>query len=184
MCMSAKLLLPLLFLVGGLLPQTDVMAQVKRLEAVKTTHAIKIDGNITDAAWADAPIATDFVKAFPDFGKKSTKRTVVKVLYDDVAVYVAAYMYDDKVNIRKQLTQRDVLERQDADVFSVGFDTYHDRQNAFIFQVSSAGVQGDARQSQTGTNQDNGGFDRSWDAVWISSTRINADGWVAELKIP
>jgi Domain of unknown function (DUF5916)/Carbohydrate family 9 binding domain-like len=184
MRMSAKLLLLILLVLGGLLPITATMAQVKRLEAVKTQQSIKIDGNISEAAWQEAPIASDFVKAFPDFGKKSSKRTEVKVLYDDVAVYVAAYMYDDKINIRKQLTQRDVLERQDVDVFSIGFDTYHDRQNAFIFQVSSAGVQGDARQSQTGTSQDNGGFDRSWDAVWISSTRINADGWVAELKIP
>jgi hypothetical protein len=157
-------------------------AQVKSLPAVKTAQSIKIDGNLGEAAWKEAPEATGFIKTFPTFGEASSKQTVVKLLYDDAAVYVAAYLYDDRKNIRKQLTQRDVLERQDADVFAVGFDTYHDRQNAFIFQVSAAGVQGDARQSQSGGN--NGGFDRSWDAVWESSTRIVADGWIAEIKIP
>jgi hypothetical protein len=155
---------------------------VKKLTAVKTTQSVRIDGNPSDLAWKQAPIATDFIKSFPDYGKPSSKKTEVKLLYDDVAVYVLAYMYDDKASVRKQLTQRDALERQDVDVFSVGFDTYRDRQNAFIFQVSAAGVQGDARQSLSGGG--GGGFDRSWDAVWESSTRINADGWVAELKIP
>jgi Domain of unknown function (DUF5916)/Carbohydrate family 9 binding domain-like len=182
--MSAKLLFFIHFLLGCLLSTQFSLAQVKRLAAVKTQQPIKIDGNLSDAAWQQAPVASDFIKTFPDFGKPSSKKTEIRLLYDDVAVYVAAYMYDDKANILKQLTQRDVLERQNVDVFSVGFDTYHDRQNAFVFQVSSAGVQGDARQSQTGTSDDNNGFDRSWDAVWISSTRINADGWVAELKIP
>jgi hypothetical protein len=157
-------------------------AQVKSLPAVKTLQSIKIDGNLGETAWQEAPEATGFIKTFPTFGEASSKQSVVKLLYDDVAVYIAAYLYDDKKNIRKQLTQRDVLERQDADVFSVGLDTYHDRQNAFIFQVSAAGVQGDARQSQSGGNND--GFDRSWDAVWESSTRIMADGWIAEIKIP
>jgi Domain of unknown function (DUF5916)/Carbohydrate family 9 binding domain-like len=157
-------------------------AQVKSLPAVKTSQSIKIDGNLNEIAWKEAPEATGFIKTFPTFGEASSKQTVIKLLYDDAAVYVAAYMYDERKNVRKQLTQRDVLERQDADVFSVGFDTYHDRQNAFIFQVSAAGVQGDARQSQSGGND--GGFDRSWDAVWESSTRIVADGWIAEIKIP
>ncbi len=158
------------------------VTQVKSLPAVKTAQSIKIDGNLNDAAWKEAPSATGFIKTFPTFGEAASRQTVVKLLYDDAAVYVAAYMYDDRKNVRKQLTQRDVLERQNADVFSIGLDTYHDRQNAFIFQVSAAGVQGDARQSQSGG--DNGGFDRSWDAVWESSTRIVADGWIAEIKIP
>jgi Domain of unknown function (DUF5916)/Carbohydrate family 9 binding domain-like len=152
------------------------------MPAVKTSQPVKIDGNLGEAAWKDAPQVSGFIKTFPEFGQASAKESVIKLLYDDVAIYVAAYLYDDRKNIRKQLTQRDVLERQDADVFTVGFDTYHDRQNAFIFQVSAAGVQGDARQSQSGGN--NGGFDRSWDAVWESSTRITADGWIAEIKIP
>ncbi len=157
-------------------------AQVKTLPSARAAGSVKIDGNLEDPAWQAAPAAGDFVKTFPDFGKASSKKSVVKVLYDDVAIYIGAYLYDEKKNIRKQLTQRDVLERQDVDVFTVGMDTYHDRQNAFIFQVSAAGVQGDARQSLS--NSGDGGFDRSWDAVWISSTRINADGWVAEIKIP
>ena len=70
-------------------------------------------------------------------------------------------------NIRKQLTQRDAIERQDCDVFTIGLDTYQDKQNGFIFQVSAAGVQADARQSTAN------GTDRSWDAVWESAVSID-----------
>ena len=93
-------------------------------------------------------------------------------------------MYDYPANIRRQLTARDVLDRQDVDIFTVGFDTYHDKQNAFVFKVSAANVQADLKVSQSGTG--NGGvvYDHTWDAVWESKTSIKADGWVAEIKIP
>jgi Domain of unknown function (DUF5916)/Carbohydrate family 9 binding domain-like len=161
-------------------------AQVKTVQAEKIAQMPKLDGNLDDIAWKKAVIATDFIRSFPDFGTPAGKKTEVKILYDNTAIYVGAFMYDDRANIRRQLTQRDVLDRQDADVFSVGFDTYHDRQNAFIFQVSAAGVQGDARQSQTNSNGGDGpsGFDRSWDAVWESQVSLKENGWVAEFKIP
>ena len=153
-------------------------AQVRTLQAVKVNQSIRIDGALDDAAWKNVPVATDFIVSFPKFGDKPTRHTEVKIVYDNTAVYIGAYLYDDPSNIRKQLTGRDVLDLQDADVFTIGLDTYQDRQNAFMFQVSAAGVQGDARQSPTS------GFDRSWDAVWESRTSIKADGWVAEIKIP
>lgn len=161
-------------------------SQTRSLDAVKISNPPQIDGNLNESAWVNAPVATHFIRTFPDFGKPSGKKTEVKILYDNTAIYVGAFMYDDRSNIRRQLTQRDVLERQDADVFSVGFDTYHDRQNAFIFQVSAAGVQGDARQSQTEVNSGDGpsGFDLTWDAVWESHTSLKENGWVAEMKIP
>ncbi len=155
-------------------------AQVRNVSAVKISRPIKLDGNLNDAAWDDVPLVNNFITASPDFGKPASKNTVVKIAYDDAAVYVGAYMYDERVNIRKQLSQRDVVERQDVDVFSVGLDTYHDRQNAFSFEVSAAGVQADARQSITAED----GIDRSWDAVWQSVVSIKQDGWVAELRIP
>ncbi len=176
-CMRQRLLL-----MFCLLSTTCVIkAQVRSIDAVKISQSVKIDGKLDEAAWKGAAIATDFIKSFPDFGTPASKKSVVRVCYDNTAIYIGAYLYDEKKNIRHQLTQRDVLTLQDADVFTVGLDTYHDRQNAFVFQVSAAGVQGDARQSQSGSN---GGFDRSWDAVWESSTSINADGWIVEMKIP
>lgn len=160
-------------------------AQEKTLQAIKINHAVKIDGNLDEVLWQSVPAATDFVSLYPVIGKPSARKSIVKIAYDDAAVYIGAYFYDTVANIRRQLTARDVIDRQDADVFTIGLDTYHDRQNAFIFQVTPAGVQGDARESQTASaNGTSIVFDRSWDAVWESKTSIKSDGWVAEIKIP
>lgn len=159
-------------------------AQVRSMPAIKTTQAIKIDGNLDDDAWKNVEPASNFITISPVFGQISKRNTKVKIVYDNEAVYIGAYMYDNPANIRKQLTARDVVDRQDVDIFTVGFDTYHDKQNAFVFKVSAANVQVDIKISQSGVS--NGGvvYDYSWDAVWESKTSIKEDGWVAEIKIP
>jgi uncharacterized protein DUF5916/cellulose/xylan binding protein with CBM9 domain len=154
-------------------------AQVRTLPAIKINQSIKIDGDLDDEAWKQIMPTGDFITSAPVFGKPSSRKTEVKIAYDNAAVYVGAYMYDNPENIRRQLTARDVIDRQDLDYFVVGFDTYHDRQNSFVFRVTAAGVQGDAKESNGGAV-----FDQTWDAVWESKTSIKSDGWVAEIKIP
>src|SRR5262249_27319888 len=106
-----------------------------------------------------------------------------KVVYTDEAIYIGAYMHDDPKLIKRQLTERDKEQRQDADNFGVAFDTYKDKQNAFQFMVTAPNVQSDIRISSGGAGE-NGGFDYNWDAVWDSQTSIVADGWIAEIQIP
>jgi hypothetical protein len=168
----------LLILIGFLFYQG--FAQRKLYEPIKIKDAPKIDGRLEDPVWRNVPEITDFIKSFPDFGKEPTRHTTVKVIYDDIAVYVAAFMFDEPKNIRQQLTQRDVIDFQDADNFTISLDTYQDRQNAFSFTVTAAGVQGDAKISTS----DGNGTDRSWDAVWESAVGFTQNGWVAEMKIP
>ena len=75
------------------------------------------------------------------------------------------------------LCSRDQVENSNVDFFAFGFDTYHDRQSAFKFVVSAAGVQDDIRMSANS-------YDNNWDAVWTSKVSIQNDGWIAEIKIP
>ncbi len=154
-------------------------SQVKNLDATKTNQPIKIDGNLTDEAWLNVPHVTNFVTVQPVFGNISLHKTEVRLTYDNDAIYVGAYLYDNPETIRKQFTERDKLDRQDVDIFTIGFDTYQDRLNAFVFRVSSAGVQGDIKLSNSGAT-----YDQAWDAVWESKVSIKKDGWVAEFKIP
>ncbi len=158
--------------------------QSRSLAAVKGTGIPKIDGRLNDAAWAAAPAVTDFIQNYPAYGQPSTTKTVVKILYDNEAVYVGAYLYDDPKLVRSQLTSRDGELRQDVDYFSVFFDTYHDQQNGFQFLVTSANVQSDARIGGNLELPFGDYGDKTWDAVWQSKTSMQADGWVAELRIP
>ena len=153
------------------------ISQVRSVNAVKITQPPKLDGKADDKAWENVQPATDFIINQPQFGQKASKKSEVKIVYDNAAIYILAMLYDDPDLIRKQLTPRDKEQRQDVDFFSVAFDTYNDNQNGFQFIVTTANVQSDARISSSGT-------DYNWDAVWDSKTSITSTGWIVEMKIP
>jgi len=157
--------------------------QVKKIEAIKATKAPKIDGDIDDEVWKNAPVASDFVELNPTAGRheKAEERTEVKILYDDNAIYIAARMYEtSSAKIAKELTTRDNIAHDDF--FGLILDTYLDGLNGTGFFVTAAGVQFDAKYGlpdQNGNNED-----PSWNAVWESKVKIDKQGWTAELKIP
>ncbi len=171
--------IPLLLFCGQL------FSQEKTLHAFKiTTQAPKIDGNLDDAAWANVPVLKDFVQNFPTYGLPVSRRTEVKIVYDNSAIYVGAYLYDDPKLIRKQITPRDGEQQTDVDYFSIFFDTYHDHQNGFQFLVTTANVQSDARLGPNLAGDFNSFGDKSWDAVWESKVSMKSDGWTVEMRIP
>lgn len=160
------------------------VAQVKTTQAVKTTLAPRIDGVLNDAGWKEAPVLSDFIQNSPTPGKPGSSRSEVRIIYDDAAIYVGAYLFDDPSLLRKQFTARDGEQMRDVDYFSVFFDTYNDKQNGFQFLVTTANVQSDARVSPSYTGEFGSYGDKTWDAVWESKVSLQKDGWVVEMKIP
>lgn len=150
----------------------------KKLQAKRTAISPKIDGLLNDAVWEGAPIATDFVENRPVPGRieSKEKRTEVKILYDDYAIYVAARMYDKRDSVVHELVSRDNIGN--ADFIGVVFDTFLDGVNGNGFYVTAAGVQFDAKYSLIGDE------DANWNAVWESEVNIDDNGWTAEFKIP
>ncbi|MBI5373167.1 MAG: carbohydrate binding family 9 domain-containing protein [Sphingobacteriales bacterium] len=160
------------------------VAQVKTTQAVKTSLAPRIDGVLDDAAWKDAPVLTGFIQNSPAFGLPGSQKTEVRILYDNDAIYIGAYLFDDPALIRKQFTARDGEQLKDVDYFSVFFDTYNDKQNGFQFLVTTANVQSDARVSPSYSGEFGSYGDKTWDAVWESKVSFPHDGWIAEMRIP
>ncbi|MEN2401577.1 DUF5916 domain-containing protein [Flavobacterium sp. MC2016-06] len=153
--------------------------QKKVLQARSTSQNISIDGKLDEPAWENASVASNFVMFQPDNGKPipDTKKTDIKVLYNNDAIYIAAIMYDDEPNkILKEISQRDNFGT--ADIFGVFINGFNDGQQNFEFFVSAADVQGDCIMT------DAYGEDYSWDAVWISKAALTDKGWVVEIKIP
>lgn len=154
------------------------MAQKPNMKASRVEQPPKIDGDLSDACWQNVPVAKDFISYAPEFGKPETQKSNVKVVYDNTAIYIGAYLYDTEPDkIKHQLSQRDASDAI-ADNFIVGFDTYNDGLNGYRFLVSAAGVQLDEKGSPSNPH------DVSWDAVWQSEVSIKNDGWVCEIKIP
>ncbi len=161
-------------------PEKSAVAAPKRtLEAVRTTAAIRLDADLSEAAWATAPLATNFIETRPVPGRPETHPTEVRILYDDAAIYVGAVLHDVAPDsILRELSKRDDLGN--SDFFGVFFDTYRDGLNGYGFFVTPVGVQLDARYS-SGTDQ---GEDFSWNAVWDSRAAIRGTDWVVEMQIP
>ncbi len=154
-------------------------SQKKTLQTKFISEKISIDAKLDEGSWAKAEIATDFVMFNPDNGKPiaQNKRTEVKILYDNDAIYVGATLYDDEpLKILKEFSKRD--ETGTADFFGVFINGFNDGQQDFQFYVTAADNQSDCQATDTN------GEDFSWDAVWQSKAKITDIGWVVEMKIP
>ena len=169
-----------------LLLSSAIYAQKKTLQAKSISEKITVDGRFNESIWQAAPIATDFVMFQPDNGKpiSEDKKTEIRVLYDNEAVYIAATLYDSEPSkILKEITQRDNVGT--ADIFGVFINGFDDGQQDFQFFVSASGVQMDRLATEDGkVAPDNFSEDFSWDAIWDSEVRITDAGWTIEMKIP
>jgi Domain of unknown function (DUF5916)/Carbohydrate family 9 binding domain-like len=153
-------------------------AQKKSLKTKFTIEKITIDGKFDEEIWKTAEISKDFITFDPDNGNPEPKdrKTEVKIVYDNNAIYIAAIMFDDPAKILKEFSKRDDFGT--ADFFGVFINGFNDGQQDFRFFVTASNGQMDCQASE------NNGEDYSWDAIWESQTRITETGWVAEIKLP
>lgn len=149
----------------------------KQYQTTRISAAPEIDGILTDKAWNEGTWMDDFVQYEPNNGSKTSQKTEFKILFDENNIYVAFKAYDTAPDsIVNRLTRRD---NTDGDLVAVIFDSFHDLRTAFLFGISSSGVKYDQVFTGDGQNEDD-----TWDPNWWSKTSINAEGWVAEMKIP
>ncbi|MCF7809012.1 MAG: carbohydrate binding family 9 domain-containing protein [Candidatus Marinimicrobia bacterium] len=149
----------------------------KSVTAVRTRSAPDIDGVIDDAVWELAEPASGFFRFIPESGGPAPVKTEFRILYDDLAFYVAIVMYDDDPQgIPRQLGARDddgVL----ADWIGLWISPFNDGANEVNFRVTSAGVQIDRKLTQTNS-------DANWNPVWSGDLAFNDKGWSVEMAIP
>ena len=171
----------------------------KRLSAARAKTAPVIDGILDEAAWSAVEPITDFVQTEPSEGLPASERTEVRLLYDDKMIYIGVICHDaDPSRIVTTDSRRDSgLDSMDS--FRMIFDTYHDRQNGFIFGTNVTGIEYDAQVRNEGESLRTGppgglgggnaggsgaGVNVNWDASWEVKTQLTATGWNAEFAIP
>ncbi|MBI3982082.1 MAG: carbohydrate binding family 9 domain-containing protein, partial [Gemmatimonadetes bacterium] len=165
-----------------------------RAMAAAAGSAPVIDGRLDDASWSAAPVIGSFVQHEPYEGRPASERTEVRILFDRDAVYVGAWLFDtDPSAIVRGETRRDATI-EDTDAFMVVLDTYLDRQNAFVFGTTPAGIEYDGQVTREGTGGGlqsvraqggaAAGFNLNWDGSWEVATSRDEGGWYAEFRIP
>jgi hypothetical protein len=145
--------------------------------AVRTLKAPVIDGRADEAIWATAQVISGFRVYDPSEDGNPRFNTEARVAYDERSLYVVVRAYDPHPDsIRALLARRDV--RTASDEIKVLIDSYHDKRSGFEFAINPAGVKRDIAIFNDSEE------DTSWDAVWDAAARVDAQGWVAEFRIP
>ncbi|MFC2150949.1 DUF5916 domain-containing protein [Bacteroidota bacterium] len=136
-----------------------------------------IDGLIDKDTWDIVEWSDGFIQRSPNDGEAPSQKTAFKVLYDDNNLYILIRAFDTEPDkIVKRMSRRDGF---DGDWVEVNIDSYNDDRTAFSFTGSVSGVKGDEM-----INNDGDRWDSTWDPIWYLKTSIDAEGWIAEMKIP
>lgn len=164
-------------------------APARRMSGTRINEAPTIDGLMDEQVWQSATPITEFTQAEPFEGTPATEPTEVRLLYDDKAIYIGVVMLDsDPSQIVTTDSRRD-SSLADSDSFQVILDTYHDRQNGFIFGTNPAGMEYDAQVRSEGETQSSGppslgrtsggsggGLNTNWDGAWEVKTQTTDKG--------
>ena len=160
-------------------PVPSPSSALHRIQAVRVTDTIKIDGLLDEPPWSFAQPATDFLQQQPTEGAAASERTEVRVLFDDKNIYFGIRAFDsDARHINARELVRDADFSND-DTVAIVLDTYDDRRNAFRFIVNPLGTQQDALITDEGRD-----VNVTWNGSWISAGRIDDKGYTVEIEIP
>lgn len=146
-----------------------------------------------DPIWSTVQPLADFVQREPFEGAPASERTEVRIVYDDEAIYVGAWMYDSEASRITMGERRRDANLGQSDSFLIIFDTFHDQQNGFVFGTHPGGIEYDGqvvnegRGGGGGARQQGGaggGLNVNWDGSWTVTTDRDAEGWYAFFRIP
>ena len=171
-------------------PTTPPVAQATQVELSPV-----LDGEVRDdPAWSTATVLTGFWQTRPVEGNPVSEATEVRIVYTERTLYFGVVCYDrnpEDILVTDSLRDSSL---KDTDGFQIILDTYHDKQNAFLFGTNPAGIEYDGQVSQEGRGTEfnrrrqsggsGGGFNINWDGAWEVRTRISELGWSAEFAIP
>ena len=149
--------------------------------ATRTELTIKVDGLLDEPVWATIKPITEFVQRLPLDGGEPTEKSEMRVAYNNNFIYFGFTFFDsDPEKVRATILNRGGWIHRD-DKLEIALDTYHDRRNAYLFEMNPLGTQDDALI----TDENRPGLDEwAWDGVYISEGKVTDFGWVLEVAIP
>lgn len=154
---------------------------MERREArvLRTETPPVIDGFLEPEVWGRAIPIGELVQVEPVEGAPPTEASDIRLLYDTEHLYIGLRLYDrEPSKIITTTRERDGFLDSD-DRVEIVIDTFLDRRNAFFFQMNAGGSEGDALITNNGRN-----FNKPWDGIWEGKSRIDSEGWTAEIILP
>jgi Domain of unknown function (DUF5916) len=163
-------------------------------QAVALQKAPEIDGEVqNDPVWQALTPFDGMTQLQPNSGRPATEKTDIRIGYTATTFYLSVVCHDAQPDALVVSDARRDAPLDNTDAFLFILDTYHDKQNGFIFGTNPVGVEYDAQVDNEGQgNFGNarqqggviGGFNLNWDASWTVRARTDTFGWCAEFAIP
>ena len=161
------------------------------IEPTRTAEPPRLDGVLEDAEWRNAAVIDEFVQQEPSEGDPATERTVVRLMYDEHALYVGVEAYDSIPNgVIATEMRRDSRQLLDEDNFQLILDTFNDQRSGYMFVTSPLGAKLEQQIAEEGeggyrrVSSTNANVNLDWDGIWDVSAQRTDQGWVAEMAIP
>lgn len=134
-----------------------------------------LDGKLDEVFWQTAQIATDFTQTGAFQGEPSPYKTEVRSVMDADNLYFAFKSYFTEGKLNTSISKRDQLQDRD-DRSWIEIDAFGDEGLIFAIGANPSGIQVDGRGGY--------GFDSSLDFIYEVASKIYADYYILEFKIP
>ena len=156
----------------------DASSARKRVEVKRTMVAPIIDGVLDDDVWKTATVISDLHQFQPvDHGQPS-EDSIFYISYNDNYFFVGARLNDSEADriIARQLVQGGGLGSDDS--FEFILDTFNNGRTGYHFQVNPNGIR------REGIYENPNDLNRDWTGIWQVESRVDEQGWTAEVAIP
>ena len=161
------------------------------VEPTRAARPPRLDASLGEEEWLTAAVIDQFIQQEPAEGEPASERTVVRLMYDDRALYIGVEAYDSVPDaVIATEMRRDSQQLLDEDNFQIILDTFHDRRSGYMFVTSPLGAKLEQQVAEEGEGGYRAGSSSSsninvaWDGVWDVAARRTDQGWVAEIAIP
>jgi len=150
----------------------------KSVEIVRTDLVPEIDGVLDDEIWKTATVISDLHQFSPVDQGEPSERSEFYIAYSERFFYIGARLYDsDPSGISaRQLVQGQGMQFDDA--FEFILDTFNNGRTGYQFQVNPNGIRREGVYDQPNS------LNSDWTGIWLVESRIDDEGWTAEVAIP
>ncbi len=150
----------------------------KRVEIFRTDLEPVLDGVLDDAIWQNATLISDMHQFNPVDQGVPTEQSEFYIAYNERYFYLGARLSDSSPDgiISRQLVQGGQFNGDDF--FEFILDTFGNGRTGYLFQVNPNGIR------REGVFENPNQINDDWTGIWQVESRIDENGWTAEVAIP
>lgn len=152
---------------------------VPRLRAGVLAGELRIDGTLSEPAWASAETADGFAQTDPVEGAPASGRTTVRVLAGPKALVIGIVCDDPEPDRIVSYSVRRDASLGSEDHVKVVVGPLLDGRSGYVFTVNPSGARYDGLINPGGESDSS-----DWDGIWEAATARTAEGWSVEIRIP